>query len=145
MIVVSDAGPLITLFDGGEIGILHEMFEVVLIPNEVFREVFESGRDRRKPSWMKVGDLVDADCLAAWAKLRQVLDAGEAEAIPLAMQQRAPILIDDQTGRAQCEIHGLEYFSLHAALSRFLKPKRCRTVLANVRSVSGAYIVEPEF
>jgi len=35
MIVVSDASPLITLFDGRSIDVLHEIFEIVLISNHV--------------------------------------------------------------------------------------------------------------
>lgn len=145
MIVVSDAGPLITLFDGKSIEVLREMFEVILIPSEVYEEVFNSGHPRAKPKWIQIARLDDADCLALWSKLRQVVHKGEAAAIPLARQHDVQILIDDQEARAYCDIHHVPCLSLHEALEMYLPPKRFRAVLESVRRESGVIICKPDF
>ncbi|HEY5258320.1 MAG TPA: hypothetical protein VIJ12_08050 [Candidatus Baltobacteraceae bacterium] len=109
------------------------------------KEVFESGRSRAKPTWIRVAALDDADCLALWARLRLVTDPGEAEAIPLARQYDVPILIDDQGARGHCDLHRIPCLSLHEALTKYLTPKRCKAVIDAVRRESGFLIVEPEY
>jgi predicted nucleic acid-binding protein len=145
VIIVSDASPLIRLFDGGEIAALQEIYDAVVIPHSVYGEVFERGRARTKPRWIRIASLDDPECLALWDRIRGDLGPGEAEAIPLARQLKATILIDDQQARAYCDIHGIPCLSLHAALKAGLSAKRFQAVLDGVRRETGELICEPDF
>jgi predicted nucleic acid-binding protein len=91
LIIISDASPLIALFDCGEIEILEIAFDEIIIPQEVEREVFHPGRGRAKPRYIKVQSLEGA-ALADFARLRQVLDAGESAAVALAIARTLPVM-----------------------------------------------------
>lgn len=142
MIVVSDAGALIDLCDSGCIEVLHELFEEVFIPEEVFGEVFKRGR--AKPKWIKIKSTEDVAALAAFAKMRLAVDDGEAAAIALAMELRTAVIIEDKAGMIQCERHRVGYLSLFKLLNDRLPPKRCAAIIEAIRSKTGKLLCEPE-
>ena len=110
MIVVSDTTALTTLLKAGLESILPRLFGEVLIPDEVARELLRF--HATLPDWCRVeaareGCLLDA--------LRLAIDAGEAEAIALAHDRKADvILLDDKKGRRQAEALGLSCLALPA-------------------------------
>jgi predicted nucleic acid-binding protein len=102
MIVISDTSPLNYLILIGEENLLAKLFGRVIIPTAVFDELQNAGasaevRDfaNNLPEWIEVKQT----SLAAGSSL-DILDAGEREAILLAQELSAVlILVDDKQAR----------------------------------------------
>ena len=102
MKVVSNSGPLINLAKVGQFTLLQDFFQHITIPPAVFEEVVIRGGgqpgsgETNTAQWITRGMLAQsdvADILAA------ELDRGEAEAIALALQEKADwLLIDERVG-----------------------------------------------
>lgn len=111
--VVSNASPLIYLAKAGQLSLLRELYQEVLVPEEVFREAGETGgspdalviASARDDGWMRIVGLEQGDVerLAESAGI----ETGEAAAILLARQENALLLIDDKMGRGAAEILGV--------------------------------------
>ena len=96
--IICNTGPIIALSILGRLSILQNLFNSVIIPEEVHREILEGGEtqvglhDYKKSNWIKVIALNTAvDPL-----LRSSLDAGEAAVISLARQVNADFVIIDE-------------------------------------------------
>lgn len=103
MIVVSDASPLIALAAIGELSLLHRLYGEVLVPEAVHLEATASrpsapgAVEVRDASWITVRAVKDRVLVAA---LSLDLDPGEAEAIALAVESGADLLLmDERRGR----------------------------------------------
>jgi len=113
MIIVSDTTALTTLIKSGLDWILPQMFGEILIPKAVADELlcFHSCL----PDWCIVRVAIEGPLLD---RLRQTVDLGEAEAIVLANElQASVILLDDKKGRRQAEALGLAPLALPAVLA----------------------------
>ncbi len=104
MIVVADSSVLIGLSSIGQLHLL-KMFlnEEILIPSAVWSEVVEHGGGRpgakqiKSSPWISVRSVNDSSLLHL---LKRDLDAGEAEAIALAKEIKAElILLDERDAR----------------------------------------------
>ncbi|HET6765365.1 MAG TPA: DUF3368 domain-containing protein [Longimicrobiaceae bacterium] len=108
MIVVSDASPLITLAAVGRLEVLRALYGTVCVPEQVYAEVTGRGpgaQEIRQAEWIEVRAISDRGMLHT---VRGVLDPGELEAIALAMELRADlILIDESRARAAAISAGL--------------------------------------
>ncbi|WP_368011824.1 DUF3368 domain-containing protein [Laspinema palackyanum] len=118
MIVVSNSSPLIALAKIGEFELLHSLYEELWIPEAVREEVARVGQDSaeieknrpgieevRGATWIR---RVNVSNLAAVQILRGRLDAGESEAIVLALELNADLLlIDEARGRRVAEAEGI--------------------------------------
>lgn len=97
MIVVSDSSALITLASAGELNLLRDLFEEVLIPEGVWDEVVQWGRAGAEAvtgaGWIRTVPAPDTAFLMA---LRADVDPGEAEAMALAQEIQADILLLDE-------------------------------------------------
>ena len=102
MIVVSDTSPLNYLVLIERENVLRELFGRVIIPQTVFDELKAAGASAKVRDW--------ANNLPAWIEVRQtnliadasldILDAGEREAILLAQELSADLLlVDDKQAR----------------------------------------------
>ncbi len=105
--VVSDSGPLIHLSQIGRLYLLKEFFGEVLIPPAVYREVVIEGRGRpgsrevKEAQWIRVVEIRDKRLKNI---LQLVLDEGESEAIVLALETNANlVLLDDREARIQAK------------------------------------------
>jgi hypothetical protein len=106
LLVVCDATPLIYLAKIGRFDLLHQLHEQVLIPPAVWQEVAVQGASFPEGSavnraaadgWLRVEK--PKGQLAATAKEREDLDPGEEEAIQLAIERSALLVIDEAHGR----------------------------------------------
>ena len=103
-LIVADAGPLIGLATAGRVELLSALYDQVLIPQGVLEELH---LDASRPGSMSLsrakeeGWLVNAEVPESTdlAKLTELLDRGEAEAIVLAQSQKLELLIDERKGR----------------------------------------------
>ncbi|WP_297072991.1 DUF3368 domain-containing protein [Thermococcus sp.] len=99
MKVVSNSGPLIALAKVGKLYVLRELFGKIIIPRAVWIEVVE--KDRGKPGsdevasaeWIEVVEVKDRLSVDI---LRSEIEIGEAEAIVLAKELDADLLLLDE-------------------------------------------------
>jgi uncharacterized protein len=97
VIVVSDSSPLIALAAVGQLHLLHGLFGEVLIPTAVWDEVVQTGRPGvqqvSSATWIRVVPVAQDSYLMA---LQTEVDDGEAEAMALAAEVRADLLLLDE-------------------------------------------------
>jgi predicted nucleic acid-binding protein len=121
MIVVSDTSPLnyLVLIESEEV--LPKLFGRILIPRAVHDELRSpAGPERIKrflatePSWLEIHPSPDADDDGV-----RDLDAGEREAISLALTKSADlVLLDERRGRKAAREHGLAVSGTLGVLDR---------------------------
>lgn len=113
MIVVADSSVLIALSAIGQLSVICARCpDGVLVPSAVWREVVEEGRDRpgareiSTAKWISMGQIKDN---AFVQYLKMGLDDGEAEAIGLAREVNAGlVLLDERAARDVAKGLGLK-------------------------------------
>lgn len=109
MLIVSDASPLISLALLDKLDLLNSLFDQVFVPEEVYRELTQ----KEKPYYDKFityleGKVKKVKDQTSVNILKNDIDAGEAEAIVLALEEGIKdILIDDNKGRTKAKMNGL--------------------------------------
>ncbi len=120
MIVVSDSSPLISLASVGRLDLLRQLFTTVMMPEAVWRETVEQGEGRAGAAEIASLDWIQTAAPANYAllsTLQQSLGAGEAQAIALAVELRADLLLmDERRGRSAAAAHGLTVTGLVGVL-----------------------------
>ncbi len=113
MILVSNASPLIALARIGQLDLLRQLYNDLMIPEAVWREVVVEGANQpgaeavSSAAWIVAHAVTNRPLVQA---LRQELDAGEAEAIALAMERgTALLLMDERLGRDTARHLGIPY------------------------------------
>ncbi|AKG90784.1 putative nucleic acid-binding protein, contains PIN domain [Geoglobus ahangari] len=100
MIVVSNTSPLVVLSNIGELDLLKFLFERIIIPRGVAEEFGEV-----TPEWIEVRDVQNRIVVDL---LKEKLHTGEAEAIALAVELKADLMIiDDKSARNTASSLGL--------------------------------------
>jgi hypothetical protein len=103
MIVVSDASPIISLAAVRQFDLLHKLYAEIIIPDAVRHEITRGGLSAAGTSEIEAADWMLAHTVkdrALVAALELELDAGEAEAIALAVETQAELLLmDERRGR----------------------------------------------
>jgi predicted nucleic acid-binding protein len=110
MTVVSDAGPLIALARIGALNLLPGVYGDIVIPVAVRDEIRKPDRKRSgtvsfaNADWLRTESVSDQSTRRL---LHDNLDAGEREAIALAIELEAGVLlIDEALGRRGADSHG---------------------------------------
>jgi uncharacterized protein len=147
MIVVADSSPLISLCRIGKLDLLQQVFGKLLIPDAVWRELtdaqpYKAGVEEiSAASWIQRQSIVDLPLVQL---LRQDLGAGESEAIVLARECHADVLLmDEQRGRRAAQRLGITCTGLVGVL---LEARRLgfvaqpRQVALELREVAGFWI-----
>ncbi len=84
-VVVADTSPINYLILIGEIGVLQQLFQRVVIPEEVFSELMDTGAPPEVRGWAtQHPDWIEIRKSPSWDATLTDLDAGEASAIALA-------------------------------------------------------------
>ncbi len=116
MIVVSNTSPLINLAVIGYLDLLHQLYGQVIIPQAVYDEIVILGAGQpgavevASSSWIKVVPIQNP---AMAISLQAELDQGEAEAVILAFELKAALLlIDERRGRQVATRFGLKITGL---------------------------------
>jgi predicted nucleic acid-binding protein len=108
VIVVSDTSPLTSLLIVHQIGLLAELYGSVVVPPAVAGELRR--RHSSLPAFIREVPLHDR---SRAARLSEQLDAGEAEAIALAVELKADVLlIDELEGRLVARREGIPIVGL---------------------------------
>lgn len=112
-VVVSDASPVINLASIDRLLLLRDMFGTILVPATVWSEVV-AGEPLTRPLWIELRSPMNLLLVEA---LQLDVDPGEAEAIALAKEVAADlVLIDEKKGRAVAKRLGLRYLGLLGVL-----------------------------
>lgn len=108
--VVSNTTPIISLLKIGKLEILKDLYEEIYIPQEVYSEI-EAGKNKKyylnllEVEWIRIEQIQDKKSVAYFLDL----DKGEAEAIILATESEADlILLDEALGRYHAKHAGLK-------------------------------------
>ena len=116
MIVVSNTSPVINLAVIGKLDLLRLLYQKIMMPYAVFHEITVKGAgqpgasDVQAANWIERRQVNDPTLVTA---LRTELDPGEAEAIALALELNAELLlIDERLGRKVASRFGLNFIGL---------------------------------
>lgn len=111
MIVVSDTSPISNLATVGQLDLLKQIYGEVIIPETVYQEIINAGATEpatlavQSLEWIKKGSVNN---LTLVMSLQTQLDPGEAEAIVLALELKADLLIvDERKGRKEATKFGI--------------------------------------
>ena len=109
--IVADTGPIIVFARIGRLALLQQVVETVIIPNAVYDELVTAGRGRpgadalSQSAWIQHESIGDP---GATQHFPNILEQGEREAIILAEERQATLLLDDQRARQEAESRGIE-------------------------------------
>jgi len=128
MIVVSNTSPILNLTMVGHGGLLRDLYSEVFIPEAVASELRAIQAEQQDPgnaipSWVGTRSVANVPLVHA---LQLELDAGESEAIVLALETRADlVLLDERKARAVAARMGVRFIGLLGVL---LEAKRRRHI-----------------
>jgi uncharacterized protein len=129
MIVVSDTSVITSLIQIGRVTWLRELHKLILIPRAVQQELIRY--HPTLPAFIEVCEVLDREMVA---RLETQLDLGEAEAIVLAKEKRADLLlIDEKLGRRIALREGIRV----AGLLALLVEAKHHKLLGSVREIVG--------
>jgi hypothetical protein len=118
--IVSNASPLINLARIETLDLLHQLYGKLFVPEAVWQEIVIEGAGQpgaeevKSAPWIMPQAVANRSLILA---LRQELDAGEAEAIVLALEYKAELLLmDERLGRETARHLGLRYTGLIGVL-----------------------------
>ncbi len=145
MTVVSNTSPITNLAGIGQLDLLHQLYSTVTIPQAVYNEMAGIGRtvpgtlEVQTLPWIETQSVSDLNQVVS---LRTVLDQGEAEAIALALELDAELLIiDESPGRAISRQYGINIIGVLGVL---LEAKRQGLIVA-IKPLMDQLINEVEF
>ncbi len=145
MIVVSDTSPIIGLAAVGHLDLLHELYGAILLPTAVLDELTAvkppapALRELQSADWFQVVEVRESALIAA---LELGLDRGEAEAIALAVEREADLLLLDER-KARAVARSLER-PVIGVLGVLVEAKR-RQLLPAVRPVLDELLTRAGF
>jgi predicted nucleic acid-binding protein len=129
MLIICDSSPLIALAKCDTLEILDNLFEKVLIPEQVYREFSFSGKSEAEKitAWAQGKVEKPGDSSLALANALS-LDPGETEAIALYWEKSADLLlIDERKGRKVAVENGINIIGI---VGIFLRAKKKRLIPA---------------
>ena len=142
MVIVSDASPVTSLIQVGQLELLNAVFGQVVVPRAVYNELCKVPGQQTiidQQNWLFIDHAKD---LKHVKTLENELDAGEAEAIVLALEMRADYLvIDEFKGRNKAEEIGLKIIG---SLGMVLQAKQ-KGLISAVKPLIDDLIQKAEF
>jgi hypothetical protein len=123
VIVVSDTSPITNLAAISQLDLLQQLYTRLIIPTAVYNEMVIV--DKLVPgavevqtfSWIQTQAVVDSQRVIVIQESQENIDWGEAEAIALALELKADLLVmDERRGRAVATSYGLQVTGLLGVL-----------------------------
>lgn len=144
-IIVSDTSAISNLFTINQIAILKSLYAHIIIPAAVYDELLRSKLHdfktfvQQNNSWIEIKNVSDKNNVM---QLRNTLDAGESEAIVLAKEIKADLLIiDENMGRKAAAVAGIKTIGL---LGILLLAKK-KNLIAELKPVLDLLITKSGF
>lgn len=147
MIVISDTSVITNLAAIQHLSLLTELYHQVIIPEAVYRELADidplapGALEAQSADWLQARQVTDLSVVQRLQNQAR-LDPGESEAIALALELNADLLlIDERRGRAEADRLGVRITGL---LGILVEAKR-RNLIAAVKPLIDAMIATSEF
>ena len=160
MPIVSNTSPLIWLSKIGRITLLKKLFGEVIVPEEVYKEAVERGlqegfsdvlaiKECIDQGWIKISKLDEREIKLCQRMMEHAFEIhlGEAQAIVLARETGALLLMDESSGRAFAETLGLRVRGTLYVVMKALREKLLDRVEAKeivLALVSKGFRIEPK-
>jgi predicted nucleic acid-binding protein len=145
VIVVCDASPIIGLSAVGQLSLLQQLYGKILIPESVAREISTGNPGQPGVAELQISDWISIEAVGDSVLLRALdgeLDRGEAEAIALAVELRAELLlVDERRARKVAARLGLAFVGVLGVL---VEAKR-KGLLVAVRPVLDGLAMQAGF
>ena len=113
MIIISDTTPIISLLKAEQLDLLQKLFQEVIIPKAVYNELISNTKFQNEAqiikecSYIFVEEVIDTKSVNIFRRVTG-LDAGESEAIVMADEKKADLLLmDERKGRIVAKQMGL--------------------------------------
>ena len=129
--IVSNASPLIVLLKINKLLILKKLFEKIVIPDAVYKEITAKEHDKLvfdKLKWIETTSVKKTEMINLLEKL---INKGEAEAIIFAKELNATLLMDDAKARKYAKLLNIEVIGTLG----LLKMAKKRGLVQSVRKV----------
>ncbi|MEB3178057.1 MAG: DUF3368 domain-containing protein [Nostocaceae cyanobacterium] len=149
MIIVSDTSPINNLAAINQFHLLHQLYETVIIPEAVYRELTDpdfpvaGATEVQTFDWIQIRQVSNRTVVEV---LENDLDTGEAEAIALALELKADqLLIDERRGRTIAANLNLRFTGIIGILVEAKSQKLIPTVqpvLDSLINQAGFWIAE---
>lgn len=146
MSIVSNTSPISNLIAIGHLSLLQQVYGDIIIPKAVADEVAKAATTYPQAAlistlpWISVQPISDEMAVARFQS--QKLDAGEAEAIVLALELKAELLIvDEQLGRAVATREGLNITGLMGVLLE----AKSRAFISTVKPIVDDLMIQAGF
>lgn len=148
MIVVSDTSPITNLAAIGQLELLRQLYKKVVLPEAVYEEltiepISAGGLEAKSCQWIEV-QKVSTQSLQVATKYG--LDAGETEAIALALDiKESKLLIDERAGRKAAEELNLSFTGVLGVLVAAKEEgliAEIKPLLDALRDPVGFYVAE---
>lgn len=146
MIVVSDTSTITNLAAVGLLELLQQLYDRVIIPKAVYdemvgvRDLVPGKLEVQTLSWIETKPVVDIQRLQ---ELQDKLDLGEAEAIVLALELNADLLlIDERRGRKVASQFGIK--KITGLLGVLLEAKR-KKLIPEMKPIVDELITQNNF
>lgn len=146
-IVVCNSSPIMNLAIIGHLHLIHQLFEEVIIPQEVWTELIIQGegkpgaKDIEGATWIKVAKVKNDSLVKT---LTKDLDVDEAAAIALGIEMEADLLLLDETdARDIAEFYDLKKTGVIGILISAKKNsliKQIRPILERLRTEAHFWI-----
>jgi hypothetical protein len=158
--IVSNTSPLIWLSKTGRITLLKKLLGEVIVPEEVYKEAVERGlqegfsdvlaiKECIDQGWIKISKLDEREIKLCQRMMEHAFEIhlGEAQAIVLARETGALLLMDESSGRAFAETLGLRVRGTLYVVMKALREKLLDRVEAKeivLALVSKGFRIEPK-
>jgi len=148
VIVVSDTSPITNLAAINQLNLLQQLYSHLIIPKAVYNEMVKV--DQLVPGavevqtlrWIQTQAVADSQQIVAIQLSQENIDIGEAEAIVLALELKAHLLLmDERRGRTVATSYGLNVTGLLGVL---LQAKR-NSIIPAVKPVMDQLIEQVDF
>jgi len=148
VIVVSDTSPITNLAAIAQLDLLQQLYTSLIIPTAVYNEMVEVDKvvpgavEVQTLSWIETQAVADAQRVTDLQTSQENIDLGEAEAIILAVELKAELLLmDERRGRALATSYGL---SVTGLLGVLLQAKR-NGLISAVKPLMDELIEQVDF
>ncbi len=137
--IVSDSGPILLFVRAKHLDFLQKVVGDLVIPHAVFEDIVLRGRGKpgadevRRASWIRREYVQDRSPIE---RLPAKLNLGEREAIILARELDATLLVDEREARKEASRLGIEHFGS----LRVLKEAKDRGVVKEVKPILDAIV-----
>ncbi|MDY6782840.1 MAG: DUF3368 domain-containing protein [Cyanobacteriota bacterium] len=132
MIIVSDTSPITNLAAIGQLDLLQKLYTCIAIPMAVYNEMAAVNKavpgavEVQTSPWIKTQAVANLQQVKIIQESQENIDLGEAEAIALALEIKANLLLmDERRGRAVAANYGLQVTGL---LGVFVQAKQNRLI-----------------